>query len=354
MMLPEKLRRMKPYNPDMGAYPVRLDANESFLPVPEALRGDIDAALRAVALHRYPDPLASGVRRLASRLYGVEESCLVAGNGSDELIGLIMTAFAPRGGRVLISEPDFSMYRFYAELLELDCVSLGKVGRRPDADAFCAELKSAQPDLIIFSNPCNPTGLGAPREEVRKLLVAARCPVVVDEAYMDFWDQSILPELDGYPNAIVLKTCSKAYGLAGLRLGFAIAGEAVAEALRMTKSPYNVNALTQAAGEVVLARPDYLRDCTRRIRAAAAALLEDLRAIERRADGLLTVLPTETNFVLVQTDYAVELHEALKAKGILVRKLSARLLRVTAGSEAEQAALTAELAAWVAARVKSE
>ena len=343
MKLPEKLQSMTAYTPVTGDYPVRLDANESFLPPPDWLRAEIMDSMDRVALHRYPDPLATGVRRLAADLYGVREEQIVAGNGSDELIGLIMASLVPRGGRVLLTDPDFSMYRFYAELYELDCISTGKPNRRPDVDAALREAARRPPDLVIFSNPCNPTGLGAPREEVIRLLRGVDCPVVVDEAYMDFWDQSVMEELPNYENLVILKTCSKACGLAGLRLGFAVAGREITEALFKTKSPYNVNALTQAVGEAVLSHPEYLRDCAQKIKDAARTLLQRLQGIAGQTDGRLTALPTETNFVLVQTPDAGNIFEGLRARGILIRKLSPELLRVTAGSVEEQAALIAAL-----------
>jgi len=330
---------MTPYTPVTGNYPVRLDANESFMTPPYWLRREIADALSRVPLHRYPDPLALGVREKASSLYGIQSEQVIAGNGSDELIGLIMAALVPRGGRVLLTDPDFSMYQFYAELYELDCRAVGKIGRRPDIDAVLREAEQWHPDLVIFSNPCNPTGLGAPRGEVIRLLKGVTCPVVVDEAYMDFWDQSVMEDLPNFENLVILKTCSKACGLAGLRLGFAMAGPEIMDALFKTKSPYNVNALTQAAGEVVLSHPRYLRNCAEKIKDVTQALFDKLQAIAGRVGGALTVLSTETNFVLLQTPDAAGIFEGLRTRGILVRQLDGDLLRVTAGSGAEQTAL---------------
>ncbi len=343
MKLPGKLTHMKPYRPDEGDCPVRLDANESFLPPPQEMRAEINSALLDVELHRYPDSAAARVCRLASSLYGVRDSQIVAGNGSDELIGLVMSTFVPRGGRVLISDPDFSMYRFYAELLEIQCTALGQADRRHDVEALCAEAARLSPDLIVFSNPCNPSGLGVAREQVQYLLSHVDIPVVVDEAYMDFWNQSILPALDQFENAIVLKTCSKAFGLAGLRLGFSLSSETLADALKKTKSPYNVNALTQAAAAAVLSKPDYLRACAQRIKSATEALYGGLREVAARSGGRLAALPTETNFSLLRCDDAPVWFEALKDRGVLVRLLGPTLLRVTAGADTELSSLLAAL-----------
>lgn len=116
--------------------------------------------------------------------------------------------------------------------------------------------------MLLFSNPCNPTSLGLKREEVRHLLRSVNCLVVLDEAYMDFWDQSLLNEAENYDNLILLKTCSKAFGLAGIRLGFAIANPTITNALRAVKSPYNVNSVTQAIGAVVITRTETFEDRT--------------------------------------------------------------------------------------------
>ncbi|MCL2747204.1 MAG: histidinol-phosphate aminotransferase family protein [Oscillospiraceae bacterium] len=339
MKLPDKFAAITPYTPVTGDYAVRLDANESFLPLPDWLLREIHGTWARLPLHRYPDPLATAVRQRAASLYGVDADQVVAGNGSDELIALIMSTFTPRKGRVLLTDPDFSMYRFYADLYELGCRAIGKPDRRPDIDAVLRSAEEEPPDLVIFSNPCNPAGLGAPRQEVLRLLDAVSCPVVVDEAYMDFWDQSVIDCIPQYGNLIVLKTCSKAVGLAGLRLGFAIAQRGIAGALLKIKSPYNVNALTQAAGEVVLSHPVYLRNCAARIKSATLSLQGSLRALAAQTGGWLGVLPTETNFVLLQTPEAGSIFSSLCRRGILIRKLGPTLLRVTAGSISEQAAL---------------
>ena len=343
MNLPEKLRTMTAYEPVIGNYAVRLDANESFLPLPDWLQRDILSAVEQTPLHRYPDPWATGVRQLAAERFGVDAALIVAGNGSDELIGLIMASMAPRCGRVLLTDPDFSMYRFYAELFELTCHATGKIGRRPDVDAALREAERRPPDLVILSNPCNPTGLGAPRAEILRLVGGVDCPVVVDEAYMDFWDQSIIDQIPKYENLLILKTCSKAIGLAGLRLGFALAGPEIIGALQKTKSPYNVNVLTQAIGETVLSHPDYLRDCENAVKTATAALFKELCSFAAQTDGRIAVLPTQTNFVLLQTKDAQYIYESLRNRGVLIRKLSDDMLRVTAGSASEQKALFSAL-----------
>ncbi len=342
MKWPEKLSRMEAYKASSGDFPVRLDANESFLTPPSWLLEELRATASKVQLNRYPDPMALELCRVAARYYGVGSENIVAGNGSDELIALIMASFVPQGGRVLISRPDFSMYQFYAGLYEFICVPVGKEERRAEPEAFVRALRETSADLVIFSNPCNPTGLGITRDEVERVLQAADCLVVVDEAYMDFWDQSVRDKISQCENLLILKTASKAVGLAAIRLGFALGPPPLIQALQKTKSPFNVGALTQAVGATVYRHADYLRDCVLTIRASAKLLFDQLMAVTAGRNGVF-VHATNTNFVLLETPEATRIYESLKAKGILIRQVAPELLRITAGSFEESARLLSAL-----------
>ena len=254
--LNEKIKDLKPYDPIQGSYRVRLDANESFLPLPQALVEEAKAAVERTAFNRYPDPAARELCQAFAACYGVQPQQVVAGNGSDELITVLFEAFLEKGDAFATVEPDFSMYAFNGHLHEARHVAIPK-GRdlRLDVEAVAAACQREQVKLLIFSNPCNPTSLVCGREEMRKLIDSLPDTLVVlDEAYMDFSDQSLLGEVEDHPNLLVLRTCSKAFGMAALRLGFAVCGKTLAGALRAVKSPYNVNSLSQAVGTAVLRR----------------------------------------------------------------------------------------------------
>ena len=335
--LTEKLERLTPYEPVAGEYSVRLDANESFIALPPAIRAEIAEALQTLAFNRYPDPCAQELLRAYGEYYGLDPRLLTAGNGSDELISVLMNSFFARGEKVLVASPDFSMYEFYIHLAELTPVVLPKAGAELNADELLALAKREGVRGIIFSNPCNPTARGLTAADIRKLIRGTDALVILDEAYMDFWQQSLLGEVADYDNLIILRTCSKMLGLAALRLGFAVANERLTTALRAAKSPYNIGTLAQTAGTIVLRHHEYLDECRARLLAARDELYTGLCALP------LEVEPTHTNFVLVKAADNRAVYQALAARGIAVRLLG-NYLRISAGAPAENRALLSALA----------
>lgn len=348
-LLCEKIRSLQPYRPDIGGpVSIHLDANESFIPLSETLRQKIGAEIAAAAFHRYPDPLAAAACAAFGRRYGIDPACLTAGNGSDELISVLMNTFVQRGEKVVLTEPDFSMYRIYCGMAELTPVVIGK-GRDLtfDPEEMIAAANREHPRLILFSNPCNPTGQGLPADAVLNIVRRAGCLVVVDEAYMDFWDESILGRATEWENLIVLRTCSKV-GLAGARLGFAAAGPRLTERLRAAKSPYNVNSLTQAAGAAFLNDRGFLDGTIAAIRRSRDSLYESLQKRSGAYPGRMTVFPSHTNFVTVRMPDAAACHRRLRKRGISVRLIGEELLRITTGSDSENRSLLAALDAVLA------
>lgn len=337
--LNEKIRDLKPYDPIEGDYKIRLDANESFLSVPTAVASKIIDATAFTAFNRYPDPLAGGVCRAFGEHYGVSPEYVTAGNGSDELISLLMTAFLMKGEQVITLSPDFSMYRFYASIAEARCLDLIKgPDLTIDVDELITVANQNGVRMILFSNPCNPTSLGLSREDVRRLVRSVSALVVLDEAYMDFWNQSLLGEVTHYDNLVILRTCSKAFGMAAIRLGFAVAGKAVTNALRAVKSPYNVNAVTQSIGEIILSQHELIRDAIDQLVASRRELYAGLQKLVETKNAKLTIYDSVTNFVFVKTPEARRIYEELLKNSIAVRYMG-EYLRITAGSEAENQAL---------------
>ncbi len=344
--LNEKVQNLTPYDPVAGKYRIRLDANESFVTPSQALREQIDEELRHIHFNRYPDPYAEEVRKAFADLYGVPRACVMAGNGSDEVITVVMNAFLQKGDTVVTLSPDFSMYAFYASLTECRVVTVGKnADCTVNTEKIIETVNRTGARMLVFSNPCNPTSLVLAREEVRKIISAVEALVVLDEAYMDFSDQSMLSEFAGFDNLLILKTCSKALGMAAVRLGFAVGTQRLIDVLQAAKSPYNVNTLTQAIGAVVLSHPDYLQAAVQRILESRDELYEGFaRLQEAYPQAKLRVFKPDANFVYIQTPKAAEIFEYLKENGIIIR-LTGGGLRVSAGRNYENEAVLHEVEA---------
>lgn len=337
--LNEKIRNLKPYDPISGEYAVRLDANESFFGLPEDLRQEFAQIASELVLNRYPDPLAAEVCKAFADYYQVPVENVTAGNGSDELISIICNSFLEKGDAFLTLEPDFSMYRFYGVIAEGVPVTLQKPENlRIDVEEVIKVCREKDIKLLIFSNPCNPTSLGLGREEVRRLITSVDALVVLDEAYMDFWDQSLLPEFDQYDNLLILRTCSKAFGGAALRLGFAVGALPLTNALKAVKSPYNLNSFTQAAGAALLHRKEESKAALAEILLSKKELLDGVKTLAERFPGEMEVFESDTNFVFIRTGKYEEIFRYMLEKGIAIRKF-AGYLRITAGTRAENRAV---------------
>ena len=325
--LSKKVRNLTPYTPLQGEYSLRLDANESYFTIPEDIMANCFEAIKEISFNRYPDPYATKLCEAFSEYYGVPKNLLTAGNGSDELIGVIVGALLQKGEKILTLTPDFSMYRFYGEIYENPVLELKKDDDfNIDVDAVIKTVKDEDIKLLIFSNPCNPTSVGLTADKTVKLIENVDCLVVLDEAYMDFWNQSLLSKVTDYDNLIILKTCSKAIGMASVRVGFAVANQVITKALRAVKSPYNVNSVSQAIATAVLKEKDFLKNCEKEIILSAKYLKMEIENM-----GFQKVYDSVTNFVFVKTDKAKEIYEKLLGEGIAVRCFG-EYLRITADS----------------------
>ncbi len=331
----KKLDRLTPYAVDKGIYKARLDANESFVSVPENIREQLGKALFDFDFNRYPDSDASELVSAFCEFYGLNEKCVAAGNGSDEIISLIMSCFADFGSTVMTQSPDFSMYAFYASLYGLTVVECPKDEKfHIDFEKSYKTIKENNVKLVIFSNPCNPTG----KIEAKKNIVslAEKCPetiFVVDEAYMEFAEfkvqESLLKETEKYQNIVVLKTLSKAFGAASLRLGFVVCDELFVNKFKAVKSPYNVNGVSQLFGKILLQNKEEL----------SLALQNIVKSTNNLYNGIVDkkiACPDETfaNFVFFEDDRAFDKYTYLKENGFLVRyfKTGKGALRITAGT----------------------
>ncbi len=348
--IPEKIRDLVPYEPIAGSYRVRLDANESYLNLSETQRQKVFARLeKEVAYNRYPDPMAAKLCNAFAGYYGISSELVTAGNGSDELITLIYGALFDPSMKVGTFAQDFSMYRVYAQCYGVPTVTLPKrEDLTIDVDQTIQEVNRLELSGLVFSNPCNPTGQGLKRDEVLRLVQGVKALVILDEAYMDFWDQSLLQDVQRFDNLLILKTCSKAIGLAGIRIGVAIANPKLSRLLKAVKSPYNVNSVSQIYGEELLQDHDYLRWAAQSIREQTVKLEAVLRRLAEKYPKLGQVYPSVTNFVYLKTDKSQAIYQGLQKKGVAIRQMGG-YLRICAGTEEEQQILEEALDSVLAA-----
>jgi histidinol-phosphate aminotransferase len=343
-----EVRALAAYHVPPAGARVKLDAMES----PYAWPGDLGEAwleaLRGAQVNRYPDPGARGLKARLREVMGVPAGAgLLLGNGSDEIIQILLTAVGGAGRTVLAPEPTFVMYRQIALSLGLGFVAVPLRGQdfSLDLEATLAAVRAHAPAAVFLAYPNNPTGNLFPEEAVRRVLAEAPGLVVVDEAYTPFAGETFLDALADYPRLLVMRTVSK-LGLAGLRLGWLAGAEAWVSELEKVRLPYNINVLTQLSAEFALRHFE-------RIEAATARVREDREELYRALGALpgVTVWPSRANFILfrVPAGRAGPVFQGLEDRGVLIKKLDgshpllADCLRVTVGTPAENAAFLSAL-----------
>lgn len=339
--LNKKLKDLVPYDPIQGNFKIRLDANESCFDLGDKLKEKLCGEISKLSFNRYPDPMAKNAVKAFAEFYEIDSSLVTAGNGSDELISIISSTFLETGDKVVTLSNDFSMYAFYGSIYETQPLVFQKNDDLTvDVEKLIAFCNDNNARMLIFSNPCNPTSLGLDRQAVERLIsgVNDSCLVVLDEAYMDFWNQSMLDRISDFKNVIILKTCSKAIGLAGIRMGFAVADKTVTNALRAVKSPYNTDIISQKTAEVVFKEGELLRERTAQMIQGRKELYNAFCTLCEKSDKLERVYESATNFVFIKTDYCDEIFNALLEKSIAVRKFKG-YLRISTGTKEENAQL---------------
>ena len=334
--LNDKIKDLTPYEPNENIYKIRLDANESFLKVPDYVMAEAYKQFGSLSLNRYPDPKAAKLCESFAKCYDLDPKNVAAGNGSDELISIIANSFLMADEKYAAFSYDFSMYDFYGHLAGAVGVKIPQnEGFSVDVDRVISVCKAENVRLLIFSNPCNPTSLGIDRENVRKIITSLENTLIVlDEAYMDFWDQSLLSEVSDYDNLIILRTCSKAFGLAALRIGFAVANERLINVIKAVKSPFNVNSISQLIAGTVLRHRGEFAAAQGQIALSLKTLQSGLEALNEKYGSPMVILKSCTNFVTVRYSESKELFEYLKSVGIAVRFFGS-FLRITCGTKEE-------------------
>lgn len=341
----DEVRAMSAYHVPPAAGMVKLDAMENphLLPVP--VRQQMAAALADCALNRYPDPRAEDLKQALRKAMGIPgNQHVLVGNGSDEIIQMMIVACAREGACILAPAPTFVMYRQYALLagVAYHAVDLAADFTLP-VQAMLDAIAEQQPAIVFLSYPNNPTGNLFDTDAIEKIVRAAPGLVVVDEAYQPFADASMLDRLADFPNLVILRTVSK-LGLAGIRLGYAVGAADWMCEFEKVRSPYNVNVLTQVAAQVALANYGILLDQSAMIKQERARLYA---ALERMP--ALHCHPSSANFLLVRVPDAVSSCAELSRRGILVKSMHGshplldQCIRITVGTSGENDLLLAAM-----------
>jgi len=319
---------------------IKLNTNENpYPPSPAAM--EILRTLDRERLRRYPDPFSGQVRQAVSRVFHFPDDWIIVGNGSDELLSLLLRACCEPGKPVAYAMPTYVLYRTLAELQDAECV---EVPYDEDYRLPVDELAATRSPLTIVCSPNSPSGTVASLDDLKRLATAVSGLLAVDEAYVDFADGNALELVKQHDNVIVLRTLSKGYSLAGLRLGFGITQPPLIEELIKVKDSYNVNAVSCFIGAAAILDQSYKNDNAGRVVASRKKLSDALAEMGFR------VWPSQSNFLLVRPPKgdAERLYFSLKQEGILVRYFrQPRLedkLRITVGTDDENASLLLSLA----------
>lgn len=297
-------------------------------------------------VNRYPDPYQRSLKSLLAEQKGVSENQILLGNGSDEVLDLIYRAFCePNKDNIITLPPTYGMYKVLAGINAVENKEVLLTANFELNVDEILETEDSNSKLLFICSPNNPTGNSFKKEGIEKLLKSFNGLVVIDEAYIDFsQDESWLSQLNNYPNLIVTQTLSKAYGLAGIRLGICYASEEIISVLNKIKPPYNVNQLTQQRALQRVLNQDLVNQEVKQIIEERTQLINALDSL----DFVSKLYPTDANFVLAKVDDANKRYQQLLEKQVVVRNRSTQplcenTLRFTVGTPEENKKLIAIL-----------
>jgi histidinol-phosphate aminotransferase len=333
------IRQMSGYTPgeqpSVGERVVKLNTNENpFPPSPEVMK-----AIREIepeTLRRYPSPTADAFRVAAAKILGVEKDMILAGNGSDDLLTIAARTFIANGGTLAYPEPTYSLYPILAQLADAKTATVDWGG---DWSLPIESLIATKADAIFLANPNAPSGTFVAPEEVAKLAESFNGLILVDEAYVDFAETNCLSLVAKFANVMITRSFSKAYSLAGLRFGYAVAQAAVIDEMMKVKDSYNCDAISTTAAIAAMQDQEYVARSWEHVKGERARLTEELRQLG------WSVLPSQANFILATCPggRGRETYLGLKQQGILVRYFDkpglTDKIRITIGTSQENNAL---------------
>jgi len=333
----DELDKMPSYDGVEKNYRVKVNANECTLNLPPLVEERVMNRLSHVAFNRYPNEEYYSLVEQIAKNFSVGDAQVLLGGGSSEIIEKVFHAFGGNGRRVVFPQPSFSMYKIYAKAAESEGVPFDlDENFNLDVDAFIEKVHEVNASLAVVCNPNNPTGNALTPAQVEKLAAAIDCAFLLDEAYVEFYGRSAINLVAKYPNLLVARTFSKAYGLAGARVGYMIAQAEVTRMVNKTFMPYHLNTLSLATADIVYQMRDEFVPRIQMIIAERKRMSERLKELSG-----VEVFPSETNFILFRTSRAAELKDYLESLSIGIRYFAPNsfglknCLRVSIGTRIE-------------------
>jgi histidinol-phosphate aminotransferase len=327
------LEGLAPYSTsDATTGRIFLHANENPYPLPASVMEEIVQATTRLELNRYPDSDSTELRHELASYAGVDPEWVWIGDGSNEVLLQTCLAYGGPGRTALLFEPTYRMHYRQARMAGTSVeIAMRRRDFSIDADEALRTIDALRPDVVFLCSPNNPTGTITPHGDITRIADASPGLVVVDEAYFEFCGETVVP--DHLANVIVVRTMSKAFRLAGLRLGYGIAHPDLLDAMRAVRMPYAQSSFTQAAALVVLKRRDEVLD-------KVEAIVTERDRIARELAGRAEVFGSGANFVLFRPPDAAAALDALRADGIVIRDFrnlegTEGCLRVTVGTPPE-------------------
>ena len=335
-LIKEEVLAQRAYGVENAVFPVKLDANENPLAIPENLRGRFAAALASIPLNRYPEAGSPTLVARFAKAFGVGRDQVVIGNGLDELIQILCMAVARPGAEAMIPVPTFAMYRISGQNAGLKVAAVPLDGAFDlDLAAMRERVAAHPPALTFLAWPNNPTGNCFSRERIEAILAEWPGIVVVDEAYFHFSGRTFLPDLGRHENLVILRTLSKV-GFAAMRVGFLIGPPALVHELNKVRLPYNFNAMSQTAARFYLDHEETFLAQAEEIRRWRDELFAEMKTIPG-----IRPRPTEANFIFFDCDFDTDrVYTQLMERGVLIRNFNApgtmrNFMRVTVGTREE-------------------
>ena len=338
----DSLKKLKPYDPHEMPYKVKLNANENPYGLLDKIIEEILRKAKNLEYSRYPNANSVKLSEAVSSFWGLTRDNIVIGNGSDELIDYLIKAFSEKGRRVITTAPSFAMYKIYSIISGSNFIQipLSQSDFSLNVDKILEEAKKEDSSIVFLAYPNAPTGNYFVEDKIIKIIEESGCLVVVDEAYYEFGKKTFVPFISRYDNLVILRTFSKAYSIASLRMGYLLSNPEIINEIRKVKSPFNVNAFSQLAAQVVFKNKEVLKDSIEKI----------IRERERLIDRINKITPfkahsSQTNFVLVEAGSKEDtdlVYNNLLEQGILVQTVSDPVfsssryfLRITVGNKEE-------------------